>query len=168
VDVSFGDSESLTLSADDNLLPIIETVVQNEQLIIRTKNDTSITSSNPIRAAVTMKSLRSAGISGSGSFVIPELSGEAVKFDVLGSGDITADGAVNTLEVNVGGSGTVNCAELAAKSATVSIGGSGNVTVNASDRLDATIGGSGTIVYAGNPATVNQSVPGSGSINPLP
>lgn len=164
--VTFGETESVVVKTDDNILPLIETRVQNGQLIISTKNNTSFTSTDPVRVDVTMKSLDSINLSGSGIINVPELSGDAIKVTLPGSGNINLAGEVNRVDISLGGSGIVSCSGLKAKTATVSLSGSGNVSVYASDSLDATLAGSGTIQYSGNPANVNKNVTGSGTILP--
>jgi hypothetical protein len=115
-----------------------------------------------------MKSLKAASLPGSGNITITGMNGAAIDFDLPGSGNITADGIVDSVSAELGGSGNIVCGDLQAKSATVNLPGSGNVTVFASENLDVTISGSGSVTYRGNPAEVNQSVTGSGSIQAVP
>ena len=46
-----------------------------------------------------------------------------------------------------------------------SCNGAGSISVYASERLDASVSGIGSIDYSGNPATVNRSVSGLGKIS---
>lgn len=165
--VTIGDTESVVVKTDDNILPLIETRVQNGQLIISTKDNTSYTTSaDPVRVDVAMKSLDDINLRGSGMINVPELKGEAVNVNLPGSGNINVAGEVTHANINLGGSGIVSCSGLKAKTATVNLSGSGNVTIYASDSLDATLSGSGTIQYSGNPTNVSKNVTGSGSITP--
>jgi hypothetical protein len=66
------------------------------------------------------------------------------------------------------GSGDIRCGDPKAGSASVKLDGTGNITVYASQSLDTNIRGSGNVLYRGNPAKVNKSVPGAGNISPLP
>jgi len=168
VAVSFGDSESVVVEAEDNILPLIETIVQGSKLVIRTKANTTISNSLPVRVTVTMKSLEAANLPGSGDITITGLKASSVDFDLPGSGNITADGTADTVKVNMGGSGNVQCGDLQAKSVTVTQNGSGNTTVFASENMDINFSGSGNVIYRGNPAKVNKSVTGSGSVQAQP
>jgi len=165
VQVTFGPSEAVTVEAEDNILPLIETVVENHVLVIRTKPNTTITPTKTIRVRVTMKSLDSVSVAGSGNITAPGMTGDVMKVSLPGSGTITLDGTINRVDIALHGSGNVYCDGLKAKTATVTLSGSGNVTVYASDSLDATISGSGDIRYSGNPAKITKSVSGSGSIH---
>lgn len=164
--VIIGGAESVVVKADDNILPLIETSVRNNQLVISTKNNSSFTSTNPVRVDVTMKSLDDVALTGSGMINVPELSADQFKVNLPGSGNINVAGEVNQVDIKLGGSGIASCGGLKAKSATVNLSGSGNVTVFASESLDATLSGSGTIQYNGNPADVSKNLTGSGMITP--
>ncbi len=166
VNITFGNSESVSIEADDNILPLIVTSIQNQRLIIALKSNITIHSSTPVRVNVTMNSLQNIELSGSGNIKITNLDVDTIQIDLPGSSNITANGITNSIAVNLSGSGNIYCDEVKAKNATVTLGGSGNITVFASDSLDAKIPGSGTIRYSGDPNLVNHSVTGSGSITP--
>ncbi len=164
VEIAFGPSESVVLEADDNILPLIETVLEKSVLVIRTKPNTTIQTTKPIQIRITMKSLSGVLIPGSGHITVPELSGDSFSVALPGSGTITVGGTVNQVTISMGGSGNIYCDKLKAKTATVTLNGSGNITVYANESLDATINGSGDIRYSGSPAKVNKNVKGSGNI----
>lgn len=164
VQVAFGTSESLVIEAEDNILPRIETVVQDHRLIIRTKSGAIVIPTRPIRVSVTLKSLDSVTLGGSGNITVPELKADSFKAALDGSGNITVGGAVDLVNISLDGSGNVNCGSLKARAASVALTGSGNISVYARDSLDATLSGSGNIRYAGNPPNINKTVSGSGSI----
>jgi hypothetical protein len=168
VTVSFGDSASVVVEAEDNILPLIETFVRGSELVIRWKPLTTVSEAEPVRVTVTMKSLKAASLPGSGNITIAGMNGGEVELDLPGSGDITADGIVDSVGAKIGGSGNILCGDLQATSATVKLTGSGNVTVFASESVDVTISGSGSVTYRGDPAEVNQSVTGSGTIQAAP
>jgi hypothetical protein len=168
VNVSFGETQSVVVEAEDNILPLIETTVRGGRLVINTRPNTSITTTRPIHVTITMKVLDTASIPGSGNIDIAGLQGGSVKFSLPGSGNITATGTTDTLNIDIGGSGNIVCTDLQAKSVTVTIGGSGNASVYASESLNVRVSGSGNVQYRGNPASVNKSISGSGSVNAVP
>lgn len=164
VTVSFGDVQSVVVETDDNLLPIIETKVQGDKLIIGEAVNTDIDTHLGIQVTIVMKSLDAVTISGSGNVIIDGLVSDLVRFDVPGSGNITVQGTANTVNATINGSGNILCGDLQAKTVDTQINGSGNITVYATESLVAHISGSGTVEYRGNPAKVNQTVTGSGSV----
>ena len=112
VNILLGDSESVNVQADDNILPLIETTVTNGKLVIRTKPFATITPSNRIVVTVAMKSLKQAMLSGSGNLHIAAMSGPDLTLELPGSGDITAEGTVDHVNINLLGSGNINADQL--------------------------------------------------------
>jgi hypothetical protein len=166
VSVTQGDAEAVVVEADDNILPLIETTVQNGRLIISTKPDINFTTPNHVRVNVTIKSLQGLTLSGSGNVDVSSLAGQDLNIVLSGSGDITVSGAADRVDIRLPGSGNVICSGLKSRSANVTLAGSGNIAVYASESLDASLLGSGTIRYDGNPAQVSKRVSGSGTIMP--
>jgi hypothetical protein len=181
--------EALTISGDDNILPLIETVVESgtrgKTLVIRGKRGESWRSKSEIKVVVEVARLTGLAISGSGDALVagalktPKLdlsiagSGdariEALAADefgvrIAGSGDVRALGSARAVKVSIAGSGDAVLAGLTAEDVTVSIAGSGDAQVSASKSLSASIAGSGDVRYSGNPANVKSSVMGSGSV----
>ncbi|NUM48503.1 MAG: DUF2807 domain-containing protein [Anaerolineales bacterium] len=168
VTVSFGEVQSVVVETDDNLMALIETKVQGDKLIIGEPVGTDINTRLGIQVTIVMKSLDTVTISGSGNVTIDGLVSDLVRFEVPGSGNITAQGTANTVNATINGSGNILCGDLQAKTADAQISGSGNITVYVTESLYASIAGSGTVEYRGNPAKVDQSVSGSGSVTAKP
>jgi hypothetical protein len=166
VNVTFGPTESVVVKADDNILPLIETTVQGDKLVIATKSNANITNAGLVLVSITMKSIQDLTLSGSGNIVVTGLAGKNLAVSLPGSGNITVNGSADSVNIKLPGSGNIFCNGLKAHAVTVSLSGSGNIDVYASESLDANILGSGAIHYDGNPARVTKSVTGSGSITP--
>ena len=166
VNILLGDTQSVNVQADDNILPLIETNVVNGRLVIRTRPGTSITSTNGVVVTVVVKSLQGVTLSGSGNMHVGAMSGPDLTVELTGSGDITVEGSVEHAAISMHGSGNILCNGLKAHSADVSLLGSGNITAYADQSLNATLSGSGTIRYDGNPAKVTKNITGSGTITP--
>lgn len=154
-------TESLTIEAEDNILPLLTTEVTGGRLELSTES--SISPTRPIKYTITAASLNAISISGSGNVTANGL--EATDFDltIAGSGELTPAGTADDLSVVISGSGRYDGEDLVATAANVIVSGSGNVLVNATERLDVDISGSGNVSYMGNP-TVTQSVSGSGAV----
>ena len=164
VEIVFADKESITIEAEDNIMPLIETKVSNGVLNIGFKSNTSVTTFKPIRFTIEMKSLEGVRIDGSGDVHIPESAFDALDLEINGSGDIQANGTAEILDVRLDGSGNINCADLTARSAVVNVNGSGSAKIDVTDSLNIDISGSGSVRYSGDPATLHTNVSGSGSI----
>ena len=81
---------------------------------------------------------------------------------------MVADGRVDTLTVQVMGSGHVNLGRLLARRVEVTIAGSGDVAVAPSDELKVTIMGSGDVRLMTRPAQIERRIMGSGRIIEAP
>lgn len=103
-------------------------------------------------------------VSGSGSIESDPLYAQTINASVSGSGDLTLSGSCDSFTMQIAGSGNINADQLKAKVAEVKIAGSGNGRINVSEKLNASIAGSGNLTYSGNPEKIDQSVVGSGRI----
>jgi hypothetical protein len=184
LELRIGNSEGVTIEADDNLLPLIETVVENGSLKIRpTKRNLNL-QSKTIRIVVQARSIERLALGGSGSIDADALRARKLDVDLGGSGSIrlkgiesdtlavslggsgdleAAGGNIGRLTVSIGGSGDVDLGRVQAKSASVTIAGSGEATVWPRNELSATIAGSGDVNYYGDPQ-VSKSTVGSGGV----
>ncbi len=185
VEIVQGDSEGLTIETDDNLLPLIETVVEDGGLKLRTPKKVNI-STKTLKITVNAKTLEALAVAGSGDLRAAKLKAGKLKASIAGSGDITisnldADdlhisiagsgnfvggGKVNTVSSNIAGSGDIKAGKLESNASKISIAGSGDATVWAKDTLTVKVAGSGDVKYYGD-AKVSQSVAGSGSVKRL-
>lgn len=188
VTIKQGNKEGLTIEADDNYLPLIETVVERGQLRIRPteKNMSFKGRSMKLNITIDAINIESLSVSGSGDIVADELnspklrtsiagSGEvniksltsdSVKVSIAGSGDLNLGGTSNELEGSIAGSGSIKADRLKAKNVVVKVAGAGEATIWATDTMKLSIAGSGDVKYWGD-AKVTQSVAGSGSIKRL-
>jgi hypothetical protein len=162
VEVTIGSPQSVSITADDNLLPIIETTVGRDTLKIDSKE--SYNTSIGIKVKITVAKLEGVSVSGSGNIHAEGLAAGDMDASVTGSGDVFLKGAVNQLSAQVTGSGELQAGDLTAKSVHVGVTGSGDATVHASEELEASVTGSGDVKYSGHPAKVQKRVTGSGNI----
>jgi hypothetical protein len=156
-------TESLTISAEDNIVPRLTSKVSDGTLVLGTKANVTISPTKPITYAVTVKDLTGLAVSGSGTIRATNLSATALSIDISGSGSISMSGTVNDQDLEISGSGQYEAEQLTSKTVKASISGSGTASVLATDRLDVEISGSGTLTYSGSPQ-VQQEISGSGRL----
>lgn len=156
-------TESLTVSAEDNLLPLLTSEVEGDTLILGKKPNTRIVTTKPITYTLTMKDITGLAVSGSGTINAPKLTTAALRIEISGSGMITTAGNADDQNLEISGSGHYLADGLTSKTTTAEISGSGTGNVVASNALDVKISGSGTLTYSGNPP-LTQTVSGSGRL----
>ncbi len=160
-----GAVESLTIEADDNLLPLITTDVRGSRLVIG--HEGTFSPSRDIVYRIEATELAGVAIAGSADVVAPGLDCDTFSVSVAGSGSFDVGGSCARLDVEIAGSGDVDGEDLTVSRADVSIAGSGDVIVDASDELHVSITGSGDVVYVGDPAT-DIDIRGSGNVRRAP
>lgn len=163
VTVQQNGTESLNISAEENLLPLLTSEVVDGTLKLGVKDGARIDSTQPITYQVTVKNLTGLDVGGSGNQTITGVTTSSLRVRVAGSGAVTASGTADAQDIQMAGSGTYRGSGLTSKTASVNSAGSGTAELTVSDRLDVKIIGSGTVTYSGSPQ-VTQSVIGSGTL----
>jgi putative autotransporter adhesin-like protein len=158
-----GEKPSVVVRADDNLLDRVTTEVQSGKLVIANTPGT-LTTKSPMSVAVNVPTLSALTLTGSGNIVVNGIETESLKVTLPGSGTLTASGTATRLDIAVSGSGMVQFTQLVANDVRAVVSGSGSIFVTATNSLDASVSGSGAILFAGNPQDVTKSVTGTGAI----
>ena len=157
--------QSVEISADDNLLPLILTEVHDG--ILRVTSKKSICASAPMTLTITVETLDLIRSSGANEFQVADLKGESLEVALSGSSNMTLDGAVDRLAAKIDGASGLLARQLKTKQVAVAISGAGSAEVHASERLQGDISGVGSIRYAGNPGEVVRNIMGGGDITPV-
>jgi len=190
VDIKQGATESVKVEAPPDVMDRILTEVNGGVLKIYSKHEmwnwvNFWGHHKKILVHVTIKDVNSINISGSGDVSFREgISANSLKLRISGSGDMTGKVAVKTLESSISGSGDMKLSGNAASSTVsvvgsgdftgrdlltvntaVRVSGSGDASVNASDRVDAAVNGSGDVRYTGAAKNINSRKNGSGDIS---
>lgn len=153
---------SLRLVAQQNIFPLI--VTSSGGGVLRIGSRGSYSTSAGITVHVTGPSLSSASVSGSGNITASDLKGDNFEALVMGSGDITLSGQVDSASLTVMGSGDIDARDLRAHSLHVGISGSGDAEAYASKSVDVSVAGSGSARIFGNPANRKVDRTGSGEV----
>lgn len=90
-------------------------------------------------------------VSGAGKLTAAQINAARVQIEMSGSGSLQAEGKCDYLDINVQGSGPVNCEGLRSGQASCNIGGVCSVFLSVSDKLKVDASGIGTLRYFGNP-----------------
>ena len=161
--IHVGGKQSVVVKADDNLLRRVTTKVESGTLVIG-NTPGSLAAKSPMSVTVTVPTLTELTLAGGGNIIVNGIKTERLTVNLSGSGNLTGNGRVSSLDVTLGGSGNSWFTGLVADDVHAVLSGSGNIFVTATKSLDASLPGSGTINYVGNPKDVTKSVTGSGAI----
>ena len=163
VSVHIGEKQSVVVHADENLLGRVTTVVEDGLLVLG-NTPGSFTTQKPMRVAVSVPSLDTLRLTGSGIVSVAGVKSSSLTMTLSGSGVLRASGTATRFEVTLGGSGEVQAGQVVARDVQAVVRGSGRILITATKSLDASIPGSGVIVYSGNPAAVRTTITGSGAV----
>ncbi len=189
LNITRGDAESLTIEADDNLMPLITTRVDNGTLTIgwdTNRGTISVDPTRPIRYTLQVKNLDAVVLAGAGNINAPsliadnfvltssgagnvnltQLTAKSLQATISGAGSMNVSGEAETQTASLTGLGSYNAGDLKTHSTTVTVSGAGGATVWAATALDVKISGAGSVSYYGSPQ-VTQSISGVGSVKGL-
>ena len=175
-----GDAESLTITGSDNIVPLIQTKVNNGTLTIQTAKNVNVLNmdkENVLTFEITVVDLSGLTVSGVGNIQMDALSTTDLSLDLSGAGNVTLDqlaadlleatvsgvgnleiaGKANECQVEIPGAGSVKAGDLECTNATVNISGVGSATVWVTGQLSGSISGAGSVSYYGNPQTDTES-----------
>jgi hypothetical protein len=184
LEVVQGEHESLSINAQKNLMPYIESRVIGDRLIVGAKEGYELKPDGVILYRLTVKDLRELEvdgaaqvnlaelrtdrldmeINGSATVQAPGLSLNRLAIEIKGSGKVTAAGTVEQLDVNVSGACNFNGEDLKTRYASADISGLGQMVIWVTDTLDVNVSGSGSVSYYGQPLVNND---GGGNVTAL-
>lgn len=162
VTILVGGKQLVVVRGDDNLLGHVTTTVRNAKLVVGTRG--SFTTATPMSVEIGVPALDALTLSGSGSVTAENIRAQSLTVTLTGSGLLRAGGTANRLDVSLGGSGDAQLEQIVARDVHAVLSGSGRIVVYATTKLDASVPGTGTILYSGNPSHVTTNISGQGAI----
>jgi hypothetical protein len=165
--VQLGEVESLSVQADDNIMPYLEIEVSGHELRLGTKPGVTLNPSQSITYNLTVKNLSGIALNGSGNYYVSPIQSGSMDLSLNGSGGIEIDDLqTSKLTMSLNGSGNISIDELNAASADAAINGSGDVRMaGQAGTQEISFSGSGNYL-AGDlkSESVEISIPGSADI----
>ncbi|MBU1319929.1 MAG: DUF2807 domain-containing protein [candidate division Zixibacteria bacterium] len=128
--IEIGDTEKLTIEAEDNLIEYFDTEVHGGTLVIDNNSRLSLHPRKPIRYFLTVKELKDIEISSSGGIEAPDIKTERFRATISSSGNFQAGNLeVKSLDIRISSSGNVELGEVIAQDIEIDISSSGDVTL---------------------------------------
>lgn len=162
VEVTVGESFSVEVEGDDNLVPLIKTEIRGDALHVSI--DKGYRSKDRLKVYVSAPNLT--GIDTSGAAQVNAIGIQSTTFNISSSGGskVTAAGQTTDLTVETSGGAKVLANELAATNGTVDTSGGATAEVLIRGELTAEASGGSRIVYSGTPANVTKNSSGGARI----
>lgn len=154
---------SFEIEADDNILPLIKTEVRDGVLYVSSQQ--RYNSGKAVALRINLSELIAVSSRGAGEITVQDANGDNLKIESTGAASIKATGKVKSAAISSTGAGDIDASRLETEKARVTVAGAASVNVYATEQLDVSVSGVGSVSYSGNPKTVNKSVSGIGSVN---
>jgi hypothetical protein len=158
-----GESESLKITADDNLLPLIKSEVKNGVLVLSTKGASS--SKNGIIFEATANTIKRLENSGTVSMDAGGFAGGELVIVCSGVGSVTLAGRVDSLKAELSGVGSLSADGLSADRVETNLSGVGSANVRAEKSLNGNVSGVGSLTWKGAATDVSTNVSGIGRVS---
>ncbi|HWV64645.1 head GIN domain-containing protein, partial [Chitinophaga sp.] len=178
-----GNTHSIRVEAEDNLLPYIVTDISRGELSIHSKKGYNIQPTKEVRVYITLQKVDKLSASGASGFTSKgKLTSDRLRLDFSGAADVNLDIRTHELKVGVSGASNVtlkgntdkadygisgaadiSALDLATDEAKLGISGTGKANVFVQKSLNIAISGMGHVKYKGDPS-ITQSISGMGKI----
>lgn len=178
-----GDHWRIRADGKPTVLAKLRFLVEDGQMVIGRRSGRAQDRAGNARIEVTVPSLDSVTLAGSGHIRIDRISGPAATLTVAGSGTLTLTdletdrlaatiagsgelilaGHAQTAKITIAGSGDIRAARLSTRDAAVTVAGSGDAQFLASGAVEASIVGSGDVDVIGT-RDCTQTRMGSGRL----
>ena len=162
VEIVAGKEFSVTVEADDNILPLIKTEVEDGTLKIGSER--RISPKTTVRIRISAPVIERLEVSGVANVNMSGVNNSELAIDSSGASKIAVSGTTAKLNVEVSGATRVDAAELQADSASVEASGASNVSVSVLRELEANASGASHVTYAGSPTELRKDTSGAGSV----
>ena len=154
---------SVTVEADDNLIPLIRTEVSGGTLHIEA--DKRLSSKNPIRVRISAPDIEKLDVSGVANVTVADLKNSALSIGSSGASKVKLAGETAKLTVDVSGATKIDAAELKTIDAVIDSSGASHVDVNVSGELRADGSGASKITYVGTPSNIVKKTSGASNVS---
>lgn len=151
VEIRHGASESLRITADDNILPILTSEVRNGRLVLGTEPGTSYRTHNDVLFEITVRELDEVTVSGVMAVEASGIDTDRFEVNVSGVSRLTVAGQVDRQRVLIAGVSGYDAEDLASRTVEIDVTGLSSAVVRVSERLTGSVSGGSVLEYIGNP-----------------
>lgn len=155
---------SVTVEADDNILPLIETEVHRGVLQIECSR--RVSPKTPMKIFISAPDIENIETSGAANVILNSIKNTSLDIESSGASKVLVTGETSKLIVNVSGATKINAEGLIAETANVDSSGASSVALNVLNALSTDASGASKITYSGSPRDLNTKKSGGASVLP--
>ncbi len=183
INIIHSDKYEVKITADDNLIKHIKTVVKGGILYVECGHQTEESNITVNLAMPVLNSIETEGkvdinvksgfavenleirTFGSGNIDISGITASAaIKILSRGSGNISLTGSAKLFSCYARDAGNVFADQLESADAVAKVGGSGSIFLKTNGNMNVIVAGSGSVIYTGKPSMISKYITGSGSV----
>jgi len=159
IEIRHGASESLRITASDNILPILTTEVRDGLLVLGATGRFRTHDNNidNIRYEIIVREFDEITLAGVFGVEVSGVDTDRLDVNVSGVSGVTVAGRADHQEVVVAGVSRYDARDLSSRTVGITLTGPSSAVVRVRDALEGSVTGGGTLEYFGNP-TVNVTV----------
>lgn len=151
-------SESLTVTAEPDILPLLTSEVRGGALFLGTRPGAELNTDKGILFRLTVDTLDTVDVSGVGFVEIRSLDTPSLDVGLTGVATVVASGTVDRQDLFLSGVGTYQARHLRSRVASVDVSGIVEAVVYVTEELRGNVSGPSVVKYAGNPSVVDVTV----------
>lgn len=155
---------SVTVEADDNILPLIETKVHRGVLKIECSR--RVSPKTPMKIIISAPDIENIETSGAANVILNSIKNAGLHIDSSGASKILVTGETTKLVVEVSGATKIDAEGLVTENADIDTSGASHVSVNVLNSLRTDASGASKITYSGTPRELNTKKSGAASVSP--
>jgi hypothetical protein len=153
--------ESLQVTAEDNVLPLVRSEVRNGRLVLGFEPGAGVTVTREVLFHVTVGDLAGVEASGASRVEIRGVDAAGLSLRASGASSLTASGRAVDVQLDLSGASRCEAPDLRSRVLTASLAGASYALVRASDALVADASGVSILEYLGDPDLVANVSGGS-------
>ncbi len=155
---------SVTVEADDNILPLIETEVRRG--VLRIECSRRVSPKTPMKIIISAPDIENIETSGAANVILYSIKNSGLHIDSSGASKILVTGETAKLVVEVSGATKIDAEGLISENADIDTSGASQVLVNVSNSLRTDASGASKITYSGSPRELDTKKRGVASVSP--
>jgi hypothetical protein len=152
--------ESLSITAEDNILPLVRSEVRNGRLVLGVEAGLGTSITREILYRLTVRDLTQIEASGANHVELRGVDAAELALHISGASSVSARGTVKRARVSLAGASRCVAPDLRARALVADLSGASYAVVRASDSLDVSARGASVLEYFGDPR-LTTSVSGS-------
>lgn len=154
-------SESLEITAEDNILPVIRSEVRGTTLFLDLAPVSSLSPTREIVYRLAVRELNEIEATGASIIEVAGLDTERLHVRLSGASSLVASGSADRQDVEVSGASSLRAEDLRSRMVTADVSGTSQCVVRVSDRLEAKVSGVSLLEYFGDPVVIANTSGGS-------